>query len=459
MLNIYIDFFKSDVFVSAGKYLLVFMPVALPAMLFYVFWVIRYRWVTMKFVEAQKTCLLEIRLPKEITKSPSAMEIFFTHLAKGGADAYGDAFLEGKTRPWFSLELVSTGGHVRFFVWCSQAKNKGMIETQLYAQYPNLEIFEADDYTKDYFYDPENYPFQAIQFCLTKPDPYPIKTYIEYGLDFDENQKEEYKIDPITSVLEYLGSLKNGENAWIQILIQKHEAETWEHGSITLKVDPKKANFLEKIWLHLFGRSKDLKKEIDDVIETIRKKSIPKSEDKSVMKFPNPTKGELEVIAALERSAKKVPFDCMIRAIYIAEKKSFASGNISGLGGSFKQYRSNNLNSFRSIYAGVEDWEEDLARVHPFFHNYMKNKIARIKKDLFYAYKLRSYFQWPYRHYGRIKPFFQLWGYSKPKNQPFVLTTEELATVWHFPSHIASQTPTLKRVGSKKSEAPSNLPI
>jgi hypothetical protein len=51
----------------------------------------------------------------------------------------------------------------------------------------------------------------------------------------------------------------------------------------------------------------------------------------------------------------------------------------------------------------------------------------------------------PYKNYGGDKPF--------------ILTTEELATVFHFPSGLVSQTPTLKRVGSKKSEAPSNLPV
>ena len=424
MLNIYTEFFKSDAFVIAGKYLLILLPIALPLILIYTIWVVRFRWVTMKYVESQKTCLLEIRLPKEITKSPAAMEIFFSYLAQSGAGNWTEAFLDGRTRPWFSCEIVSTGGQVRFFVWCSQAKFRNIVEAQLYAQYPNLEIFEADDYTKDFFYDPEKYGMSGVQYALTKPDPYPIKTYLDYGLDKD--QKEEYKIDPITSVIEYLGSLKAGENAWIQILIQKHEKEGVFHGKL--------------------GKPKDLKSEVDEQIKKIKKSTLPEGGDEKTMKFPNPTKGQQEVISALERSATKTPYDCMIRSLYIAEKASFTPINIGGLIGGLKQYGSANLNGFKpAITADVSGSYHDWARILPFLEKGKNEKISRIKKDLLHAYKLRSYFQWPYKNYGKTKPF--------------VLTTEELATIFHFPSGMVSQTPTLKRVGSKKSEAPSNLPV
>jgi hypothetical protein len=56
------------------------------------------------------------------------------------------------------------------------------------------------------------------------------------------------------------------------------------------------------------------------------------------------------------------------------------------------------------------------------------------------AYKRRAYF---------YKPF---------KKSHFVMNTEELATIYHFPGGVAA-TPTFSRIGSKKAEAPSNLPI
>lgn len=450
MFKAYIDFLKSDNVILIGKYflvaLIILLPVVIPIMLIYRIWTSRFRYITMKFVEEQKPLLLEIRLPKEITKSPAAMEIFFSYLAQGGAGTYAEAFIDGKTKAWFSCEIVSIGGVVKFFVWCSQAKLKNIVETQLYAQYPNVEIFEADDYTRDFYYDSEKYSMTAAQFALTKPDPYPIKTYIDYGLD--NNPKEEYKIDPITPVIEYLGSLKNGENAWIQILIQKHEKESWKHGVRTLEdleTNPEKMIWWDKMLFTFFGKSKDLKSEIKTEIEKIRKSTIQDTGGEN-SKMPNPTKGQTAIITALERSATKNPFDCMIRSVYIAEKNSFVATNIGGLLGCLKQYSSNDLNGFKpDVKPGVSDLRADLARLLPFLKRKNEKEINATKEDLFNAYKLRSYFQLPYKNYGGSKPF--------------VLTTEELATIFHFPSGMVSQTPTLERVGSKKSEAPSNLPI
>ncbi|OHB13689.1 MAG: hypothetical protein A2Y49_02110 [Candidatus Zambryskibacteria bacterium RIFCSPLOWO2_12_39_8] len=56
------------------------------------------------------------------------------------------------------------------------------------------------------------------------------------------------------------------------------------------------------------------------------------------------------------------------------------------------------------------------------------------------AYKRREYFFKPY------------------KRKHFVLNTEELATLFHFPGQV-STTPTFTRIESKKAEAPANLPI
>jgi hypothetical protein len=56
------------------------------------------------------------------------------------------------------------------------------------------------------------------------------------------------------------------------------------------------------------------------------------------------------------------------------------------------------------------------------------------------AYVDRGYFYPPY--YGKY----------------YVLTAEELATIYHFPGRV-STTPTFKRIESKKSEPPVNLPL
>ncbi|MCI5108457.1 MAG: hypothetical protein MRY49_01255 [Candidatus Pacebacteria bacterium] len=367
------------------------------------------RYIRYVFLSKQETILLEIKIPQEVKKSPAAMEIFLSALYQKGAATFIDTYLGGKVPPWFSLELVSIGGDVHMFIWAFE-KYRTMIEHQLYAQYPNVEIYEVDDYTKGIPHDPDNWPMWATYFKLSQADAYPIKTYIDYGLDKD--QEEEYKIDPMTAVLEYLGSLKKGEQCWIQILLAANKSEGLGEGRLKKKPDWKK----------------DVEKEIEKVME-------PFSPGEG--KFPRPqTRGEQDKLAALERSLSKPAFDCAIRGVYISEKESFNPGvSIPGLIGTFRQYSSNTMNGFRLGKFTDFDypWQD--------FRRMRRNKI---EKQMLEAYKLRSFFQEPYK-------FF--------KQKPFILTTEEVATIFHMPSGIAVQTPTFTRVPSKKAEPPSNLPL
>ena len=54
--------------------------------------------------------------------------------------------------------------------------------------------------------------------------------------------------------------------------------------------------------------------------------------------------------------------------------------------------------------------------------------------------------------------FFDPFGYGIPAHEAMVMSTEELATVYHIPSS-GIETPGLARIQSATSEAPPNLPI
>jgi len=403
----YSDFFA--VVWDAIVFLYVWSPLWLPLFLLYIFWTIWMNYAKKRFVLKQGSVLLEIKMPREITKSPLAMEIVLTSLYQTGSASYIEAFIDGKVRPWFSLEMVSHGGDVRFYIW-TQTKWKNLIEAQIYAQYPEVEIYEVEDYTKDFEYDPSKHVIWCTHYKLTNPDVYPIKTYIDYGLD--KNEKEEYKIDPITAILEYLGSIKKGDRAWFQILIQAHRKE----GAKDLRLSKKP----------------DWKVAAEKELQTLRDKLKTGGENA----YPRiPTKGEAEVVAAIERSISKWPFDCMIRGAYLATKENFNSVYISGLIGSFRQFSTNSgLNSFKLGFFTDFDYPwQDFRRI----------RRTKIEHEFLDAYRRRSFFQHPYKNWHA---------------KPFVLNTEELATIYHFPGAVAS-TPTLTRIPSKKSEAPSNLPI
>ena len=141
----------------------------------------------------------------------------------GGESNWYQKYWEGKVRSWFSLEMVSLGGSVHFYIW-GPGKMKATIEQQLYSQYPGIEVFEVEDYSHMIDFEKGKVDASVLEYDLARPSPYPIKTYVDFGLD-KAGQDEEFKIDPLTTLLEYLGSLRPGEQAWIQIMIRAHKAE------------------------------------------------------------------------------------------------------------------------------------------------------------------------------------------------------------------------------------------
>jgi len=372
-----------------------------------------------KYWQELGSILLEIRLPKDIFKSPMAMEVILGALHQT-ADESGWYFKywKGQTRGLFSLEITSFGGEVHFFIH-TRPKYKIAIENHFYSQYPGSEVYEVPDYASEFVFDLNKYNMWSCEWALTKEDPYPIKTYIDYGLDKDP--KEEYKVDPMASMLEFLGSATEGHNVWIQILIRAHVKEK-------KRPLPWAKKWAELSWYEEYdGWKEEQNVQVEKIIENFRPK------EGSVRQ---PTEGEKESIAALERSTSKYPFDVGIRCLYIAEKEKHSATYIGGIIGSFKQFGSPGSNGFKPdgllSYFG-RPWKE-------WFLNKDKIKLISIEE-----YKLRRYFFSPHMD----KKYF---------SKPFVLNVEELATLYHLPGSTVA-TPNLKRIPSKKSEAPSNLPI
>ncbi|MBI2099904.1 MAG: hypothetical protein HYT48_01020 [Candidatus Vogelbacteria bacterium] len=403
-----------------------FAPLWLGPLLVLILWEQWTSYSRFKTFAGENFVLLEIKLPRELTKSPAAMEIILTSMYQPGAATFLEKHLLGKIKTWFSLELVSTGGQVRFFIWTPD-KYQRTIESQIYAQYPTVEIFEAPDYTADVTYDPAEMIGWGTYFKLSEADVYPIKTYIDYGLDKDP--KEEFKIDPLTAVLEYLGSMKSGEHAWIQILIQAHTKTRREPGR----------------WF--WAKRVDWKNEARKEIEKIRKEATPERTGSEFPGFPNPTKGQVEKIAALERSINKFAFETMIRGFYLASQASFHTTGITGLIGSMRQYSSRDLNGFSlGWFTDLRDWSKDLRRILgwiPGVDALFGRRVEHYKRQMLEAYKLRSFFQPPYKNFHLT---------------PFILNTEELATIFHFPGQAAA-TPSLAKIESKRGEPPVNLPM
>jgi hypothetical protein len=358
-------------------------------------------------------------MPRDTKKTPLAMETVFAslHLSPGETTWYKVHF-KGAVRPWWSFEIVSIGGRVRFYVWTRESFRRGL-ESFFYAQYPDMEIIEAEDYSL--VYDPVSHDndMWGTEFIHTKENPYPLKTYVDYGLD-KAGIKPEEQIDPLSQVIEYLGSIGPKEQFWIQIIVRVTKGEKYKYRGIKG-----------------FG----WKNEGLEIIDEIRQKAVKKSTytDPGTGKtittegFPNPTKGQLELIAAIDRNTAKQGFDVGIRSIYSAPRDAFRGINISHMLGLFKPFSSEEGNGLRTanvFSAKYNDYPWEDPGGHHKHHDH--EKITEF-------YRRRAYFHTPY-----IGPWM-------------IMSTEELATLFHVPSGTTT-TPNLPRIQSATSGAPANLP-
>jgi hypothetical protein len=224
---------------------------------------------------------------------------------------------------------------------------------------------------------------------------------------------------------------------WIQVINRAHKEEDpiplgkrwskfWE--------DLNKKGFNDA-WKNFWKATDGWKDQAKEEVEKIKKAATPqiKGPDGTVAPgFPNYTKMQTDIIAALERSTAKLAFDVGVRCIYLATNKEFyEAGNQGGISSVWKQFSSHNLNGLKPKNTTSFDY--------PWQDFFGKGLIGK-KNDLLEAYKARGYFFAPY------------------KEKHLVLNSEELATIYHFPGQVV-QTPSFSRVPSKKAEPPANLPM
>ena len=110
----------------------------------FIFWV---DYVKQNFISGITFVLLEIVPPREVLRSPQAMELFFTNaLYHFGNKRMLQRYWKGEVPFWFSLEIVSIDGQVHFYI-CAPSRVQGLLETQMYAQYPQAQVKVVEDYT------------------------------------------------------------------------------------------------------------------------------------------------------------------------------------------------------------------------------------------------------------------------------------------------------------------------
>lgn len=400
-------------------------------------------YIRQDFISGIQYVVLEVVPPREVERSPKAMELFLTNALyhfsnKGGKEQYW----QGAVWFWHSLEIVSIEGQVHFFIR-TPSRLKEYIETQMYAQYPQAQVRVAEDYTLAVDDVSENGSWKAwgCEFGLLKPEAFPIKTYVDFGLDKDPD--EEFKVDPISPLIEFFGSLQKGEQGWFQIVItpakkEYHTAGTWfgHHNW----VDESKVQLFK--FLRPYTSTRESADEPGHYGIEIR------------------TPGHLaDVQSAIVAKTAKLGFETGIRVVYVAKKEAFNISNRRNIRMILRQYGRPDYNEFNRINSTQAD------ALGSSFWSLSPKQVSVLASRVVHEYQERSFFHLSLRHHlisdhslpwiikSALKRFFLPYFH----HQTYVLNVEEIATLWHFPGQIL-KVPTLERIESKEASPPTNLP-
>jgi len=418
----------------------VFLPFILyrPFLFFWLYWR-RETWML-----KQKSVLLEIKMPKEVLKPLRSMEQVFSSIWGNVFDPadWWEKWFEGKCLLSVQLEMVSLEGVPHFYIRCHESR-RNAVEASIYSQYPDAEITLVDDYTK---YVPQDLPNKdwdiwGTDYELIKDDVYPIKTYSKFFEERPEIAKEEKRIDPLATLLEGMGKLGPGEQLWIQIVAQPIiSSKKEEEGGYDFVAHGR------EIADELAKREKPPKPKsiLLEAAETVVGKPFGQAEkEEKTFELMAPelrlTPGEKEIVQGVEGKIAKRCFKSHIRFIYLAKRDMYFGGVKAIAFGFFNQFATENLNA-------LKPWPKTITKIHryPILDLVRNRRLFMRKRRLFF------------RYCRRFPPLFPR---VTPKRGCFILDTEELATMFHFPGRMVAPAPFVPRVEAKRGEAPPGLPL
>lgn len=381
----------------------------------------------------RKGVVVEIKIPQTIVRPLRAMEAVFASFwgTYDPPTSWKEHHFKGKRILGASFEIAGIDGVPHFFVRLPES-NKKLLKAVIYSQYPEVEIVETSDYTKQVPQDIPNkeWDLWGCDFELIKPDVYPIRTYEAFYEEKPDVNSEEKRIDPLSPLFETISLTQPGEQLWFSIFIMPKGPKDTDFFERSKKEVDKLAKRPEKpeskpLWIDFWNL---LAHGEPPATEAVKEETFLPPE----MKL---TTGERDIVAAIERKRSKNVFLCFIKYVYVAKRKVFYN-SAKGFGTSFfSQFGTQNLNS-------TKPWSKTSTKVHsPTF--FQARKLYLRKRDLIDNYRTRD---------PGFDPF-------PVDGACFYLNTEELATLYHFPSYEGAPSAALKRMETKKGAPPSQLPV
>ncbi len=399
--------------------------IVFPIPLWYAFLMTWEEYSGLMFVLKQKNILLEIRPPSDTEKSPKVMEQVFAGLHQfSGINKFEKYCGWRPMQDKFSFEIASVEGVVHFYVRCPLA-SRDLVESLIYAQYPDAEIFEAVDYTKEVpkVLPNKDWDVWGTALKLEKEDAVPLRTYPSFKEDITGQM-----IDPLSSLTEVMSTLGKNEHLWLQFIFTPQGEGEWSKPGkqkiLELTGKAKKAG-LGKIGLVLEEIKDVAVNVINGIVSEVAFKTAEEEKAKE-FNINQLTPGEQEVIKAIESNISKEGFVTTSRLVYVGEKSIFSKARgVAGGFGALKQFADLTLNSL------IPD---NRTKTYAIYH-FTESRLAYRQRKIIQDYRDRVF-----------------------AGATFSLSIEELATVFHFPD-MSVKTPAIQRIEAKKGEAPFNLPI
>lgn len=343
-----------------------------------------------------ESVVLRVAVSKTNERGPIVAEQIYSalHGIRGNYGFFDYVF--GRPKPRISLEIASVKNMIQFFIWTPR-RFRNVIESQIYAQYPDIEIEEVEDYAKEAFAVYEVAPSQEVvgagtsastsliaysgdgmmqarpdvsamknavtaELRLTDSSIYPIKRYTQF-----EDKLTRLATEPLAGIAATLSKLNaTDEQAWVQITMEPIGDWWRKRGLKTLKIVSGGLfdsvfwlnNIATKIyaargfWRRLFYSPIYI---LFWMMRGFKTSDLPMSSSSSTSddeldEQVSRTHDREDPISAAVDKVTRLGFDINIRIVYLPrpENRDLAEVKLNEIAGSFKQFNLPNLNSFET---------------------------------------------------------------------------------------------------------------
>ncbi|HUD21024.1 MAG TPA: type IV secretion system DNA-binding domain-containing protein [Candidatus Saccharimonadales bacterium] len=268
--------------------------------------------------------LLSVQVPKNNDRTPIAAEQMFAALHgifRSGSDIQSSV----------SFEIVAKNQQINFYIY-TPTELKDFVLSQVYAQYPNVEMTEVP-LDQDYADPTDSQHLAMTELTMKKPTAYPIKTF------------QNFEVDPLSALTGVLSSAGTSEELWTQLIVRPIDDDWQEQGDKEIKNIKEPPKKMDSFVSAVGG---ELKKFITHGVPYAITHQIPeekKEEKKDAKELTGPVQ---QAVKGIEEKITKLGFEVTIRLVAVSTDPYAAKAKLEQLIGAYKQYNALNINSFIS---------------------------------------------------------------------------------------------------------------